>query len=101
MLRTRQNFKDSPADNVICFQTGYAFEGRVDRQKTIIHRLSPVITNDLVQSKSLQHFTEDGFVILLCLLMFHHALARQGLPCFMCLLFEIRIFRDQCLRGPG
>ncbi|OQB57280.1 MAG: hypothetical protein BWX99_00001 [Deltaproteobacteria bacterium ADurb.Bin151] len=101
MLRTRQYFQNRSAENVICFQTGYAFEGRVDRQKTIINRLSLVITNDLMQSKSFQHFTEGGFVILLCLIMIHHVLVRQGLPCFMRFLFEIRIFYDKCPRGPG
>ncbi len=67
-LGAGQNLQNRPACNLFRLEAGHPLKGRIDLQKAIIHRLSGRVAENLVQGKTVQHFLEQGLIILLCLL---------------------------------
>ena len=59
-----EDLEDGFAEDVRGFQAGHAFEGGVDGQEAVVDRLALGIAEDFVDGEPIEHFVEEGAVVL-------------------------------------
>ena len=64
LLDAGHHLADRPPHHVGRAQAGHALEGGVDRNKPVIHRVSRLVTDQLMQGKTVHHPLEQRPVVL-------------------------------------